>query len=692
MLFVVFGFVLCSCNSQDENIESYWYSSVSTMIEGKENGRTEIKNLFFDDGKYYATIDFYEIKDGVQDLSCMLYEINQDGKIKKELKLPAEVKHNFINAISNGKYYSIDTNNVLHVINLSSGQQEFSRSLGSGIHKGIYIVDEGIVVLSDDEVILYTMDGIEKVRVPAGNLSIYSYTNAFFVNDNHYYLIAGNPIEPTIYDIDFEEKKIDVLFQANSSVGVTYSGNMAFTAEGVYSIDVSNKSLIPITEWNYCDIKPSNGYAVENDYSLDGERFSKIYSYPNGDVEILTFKKQKSEDYDSRKILTIGGYGVSDSDSVKWAVYNYNRSQKEYRIFIDEYNRKYSYADGNEAQSALLKLIQDFNEGGAPDIFYGFGFDYRYFYNSGMVIDMYPLIKEDKSFSMDNISESVVNSFLDDGICYQLYSGYVFNGYWGLKENFDSKESVSYLDIQKLAEEKGIPGSINTHPVDYVDTIIRYSFDEIMGKGLSEDQLTEILNYANNVNYGGDSERAVAEGQCLTYMRFVYGLYDLKEIEESMNKSIVYLGRPSIYGVTHTIDPDGLVAISSSSDHPEECWNFIKYMFDEQVQESIASYGINPVNKNVLNEFINYSKNPNQVNRENYIMFNYFRDKKKVPDWIINDYLDMVDSVDSVVTYDWGIFNIISEEVDAFTLGKKSIGDVSKSLKSRLTIYWSENY
>lgn len=53
----------------------------------------------------------------------------------------------------------------------------------------------------------------------------------------------------------------------------------------------------------------------------------------------------------------------------------------------------------------------------------------------------------------------------------------------------------------------------------------------------------------------------------------------------SLNDSFVYLGFPSIYGSARAAEPDGLVAISADTQYADACWQLIKIMLSNEVQE-----------------------------------------------------------------------------------------------------------
>ena len=169
-------------------------------------------------------------------------------------------------------------------------------------------------------------------------------------------------------------------------------------------------------------------------------------------------------------------------------------------------------------------------------------------------------------------------------------------------------------------------------------------------------------------------------------------LYDLADIESSLNDSFVYLGFPSINGSARAAQTDGLVAISSDSKYKEACWQLIKYMLTDEVQEIEIIYGNNPVINTVFEDHCKYAAHPDSVSDNEVVWKSIVRGKKAVPGWIISDYREMVLSINSVISYDWGLYNIICDEVNAYYYQNKSPEAIAKTFQSRLDLYVSENY
>ena len=55
------------------------------------------------------------------------------------------------------------------------------------------------------------------------------------------------------------------------------------------------------------------------------------------------------------------------------------------------------------------------------------------------------------------------------------------------------------------------------------------------------------------------------------------------------------------------------------------------------------------------------------------------------------DFYKMIESVDSVLYFDWGIADIIDDEVSSYFNQNKPVDEIAESLYSRIELYLSEN-
>ena len=703
----VMGTCACNKNSEPVSTDSYWYGCSSFRVPAVEGYRQGMRSSIYSDGHYYLTVygeKSDEKTDGPEEY-YRLYKIDSDGNEVSNVSLPVKCAHSGNQAvIENDRLYCSDqSSNTDYVIDINSGKI-INEEITDEITMGFYSVDDGYVKMSAGSLTRYSKEGNESGRIKGNEIA-----NAisFYQKDGTYYLMANKNGKLICYEADFDKSRLEKILESSSADLESFEINngIFFSDKGVYYIDTKSKMLMPVTEWNYVDIKPAYKAArYELNLAYDNLRFGRLYAYNDNEIELIIFNNLPAENNANRKVITIGGYGVDFSVAIKWAVYRFNTSQNEYRVFLEDYWNEYAYGSGIEAQSQIAKLIKHFSEGGAPDIYYGANFDYRYMYNAGLVTDMMPLIEKDTDFSMENLILSIKDTIVKDGTCYQIFPAFYFDGDFGRKADF-SDENITYMQVNDLAKKKNIPVRGDMEAAEYADQIIRYSLGDLVDNSsgahiVSEEQLKEIVEYS--VKYGisfGSLENSIADfdtvhkGTHLTCRRTYLGnLYDLADIESNLNDSFVYLGFPSINGSSRAAQTDGLVAISSDSKHKEACWQLIKYMLTDEVQEIEIIYGNNPVTNTVFEDYCKYAAHPDSVSDTEVVWKSIVRGQKAVPGWIISDYREMVYSINSVISYDWGLYNIICDEVNAYYYQNKSPEAIAKTFQSRLDLYVSENY
>ena len=611
----------CSNKEETINTDSFWYSCSSFSIPAVKGYSQSYYGGMYADGYYYLTVFGQKLDEKTtgEETYYKLYKIDSDGNCINNVDLPTKCLSPVHQIVVNNKLYCVGTDSSTEfVIDVNTGDIISEENTNEIIY-GFYSSTDNYVKLTANSCIRYALDGTETGRVKTGDAF-----SAFYQRDGKYYLVVdGNKLK--FYEMDFENKKRKSAIECDITDYFDFEINRdsIFTDEGVYYMDARSKSFMPITEWNYVDVKPAyKSTLYETNISFGNSKFGKLYAYNDYEIELIIFNNIPADNNKDKKPITIGGYGINSSLAIKWAVYKFNTSQNEYRVFLDDYWHDYSYTTGTDAQSQIAKLIKHFNEGHAPDIYYGTNFDYRYLYNAGLVIDMLPIIEKDPDFKLDDLVPSIKETVTKNGICYQMFSAYYFDGDFGLKKDF-SGDDITYKQVDALAQKKGISIRGDMPAAEFADQIIRYSLGDFIDRStgnhiLTIEELRDIVDFSvrNGMPYGTYSNYiadmdTVHNGTYLTCRRtWVGNLYDVYAIESELNDSFVYLGFPSVYGSSHGIQPDGLVAISADTKNPEVCWQIIKCMLSDDVQEIELGEHNNPVINKIIAKYNNiiYSK------------------------------------------------------------------------------------
>lgn len=562
----------------------------------------------------------------------------------------------------------------------------------------ISVISDGFVIVGSSTIARYSWDGnvIEKLTT---DFYCYSEDTGFFEENGKFYVIEEKNLGEYVYhEVNFDSGICHPV-TTGRSVGINgsvVSGEYYFSSDGEYRVDLNNMKVDCVAEWNNIDIRPPKKYldTPSRKFPLDEERFAISYEYRDCSSEVLIFHYDPSIDRSGVETIKIGGYRVYDDPVLNWAVYSFNTTNKDFRVVLEDYSQRFDAILPDERRRATLALTQYFNEGNAPDIYYGPRFDYAYMGRNGMVID----ISEYMNSANENtkLTEAAYRIMIeDDGKCYQLFSGYSMLGRKIEESVLDSIKDTSVFSLFKYAQERDILYSF-TSAHDIVDTAIRYDFPDLWGvydgkRKISHEELVELVTIATSLPVTDDDEIAidadVVNGRVLMGTAVMF--CDLSDFK-SPSDSLRYIGYPSIHGSIHLAIPQCSLAISASAKNKDKCWEMMSMILSEEAQKQTLLSGNIPVTQSALDLFCDISLHPDNVKDAD--LRSYVGKRKPVSQETINLFLETISTVDTVATYDWGIFDIINDEINSYFSQHRSVEQITETLEKRLTLYMEENY
>ncbi len=563
-----------------------------------------------------------------------------------------------------------------------------------------YIVPiyEGFVIVGASTIARYTMGG-ELIKAIKPGFSCYVDGVGFFEDDGKYYVIEEKEMGEFIYhEVNFETGSCPALARSKD-IGVKgkdVEGQYYFNPDGEYKVNLSAMQVERLADWNCIDIRPpmKTLYTPSKKIQLDDERFAISYEYRDQTSEVILFHYDPSIDRSQVQTLKIGGYGVYDDLVLQWAVYTFNSSNKKYRVILEDYGERFdSYTTGNRTKTNLA-LTQYFNEGNTPDIFYGTRFDYEYMGRNGMVIDMADYVNsiENASSTMTDAAQRLV--FNEEGSCYQLFAGYVTFGFYVQENVLDSVQDTSIFSLYQYAEDHDILYSV-TSASDIVDMAIRYNFTDLYGaydgrKKITQEELEALVSIVVSLPVSQShfaDEEDVMNGKVLMTSSIGYCYISS---EEANKGAFRYIGYPSIHGSVYLAVPQCCLAISSTAKNKDACWEVLSALLSENAQKQTVNSGCIPVTKKTVDIVCEMALDSNSIKDD--VLAGCIICDKEVTQADVDRFLQEISMVDNVATYDWGIFDIISEEINSYYSQNRSPEQITQTLDQRLTLYMQENY
>lgn len=558
-------------------------------------------------------------------------------------------------------------------------------------------ITDGFVIGGYSNIARYSRDGILLNSI-SFDFPFLMGTECFFEDNGHFYAIEEKELGSIIYhEVDLATGTATTL-ATNADIGIVglnVEGKYFFNPDGEYKVDFASMQVDCLADWNYIDIRPPKKMLNTpcEYFSLDDSRFALSYQYRDGSSEVLIFQYDPSIDRSNVETIKIGGFNVFSDTVLQWAVYTFNTKNKDYRVILEEYGDRFDKYSLEEGHTGKLALTKYFNEGNTPDIFYGTRFDYEYMGRNGMVVNLSEYINS--SQIMSGVTETATNLFYDgDSTCYQLFSGYSMCGRSVQENVYETAGEMSVFDLFRYAKDNEIPYSLES-AVNIVDEAIRYDFAYLWGaydgiKKISREKLMELVSIALSVpaselHYA--SEEDVICGKSLLCTTVV--LCDLSEIRVEDNR-FRFIGYPSISDSVHLAQPECCLAISTTSSHKEKCWEVLSMLLSKEAQKQTMMSGYIPVTKDMLDMFGEMSMHPELVTDE--VLKSFIGKRDPVDQKVIDIFLETVSSADTLETQDYGIYDIICDELNSYYSQSRSPEQIAASLDQRLTLYCQENY
>lgn len=676
----------------ERDSKSFGYEVFSYTIEPYENCGTYLDGVYFIDNHYCICMHYLD-ESGLISSNLILTESDGENEewhgIENNLIPCSAAGNTLLSPYSYNQIAMIDSSSGDIIKLVECGTLEPSADI-IGFEDFFYVIN-------GCEVSCYDLEGNLLYQVTDNEINHYNQRVGMFESGDSMFI----PLSVDVHNIEFfsiDESGIEKVSESQN-IGLEetcLSKNYSFLRDGEYIYNPQDETLTKLADFNLIDIIPESRGLMTPAYwiGIDEQHFSKIYNYTDESIEILLCNYEPSIDHSNAVTITIGGYGVTEDLAVKWMQYLYNKGNENFRIILEDYGERFPYYDALSAMSAKVDLIKYFEDGNRPDIYYGSFFDFNYMGRNGEVVDLLTINSE---LDLAELSPSVLDSTLSDGHLYRLFPSYYLNGFWGKTEYFPSSD-ISIYELDDLVKGTGIQPFSSFRSVDIADGAIEYAMEQFVydpDRPLTYDMVIDTVEFALEYGYSEDDMMSGISAisdiryDSLLGLGYIGNLYNLGWMIE--NEEISFIGYPSVYGASHLINPTGLVAISTDSANIDESWAAISLMFSDEIQKILVTNQSLPVNDAILRASCDYAIAPSSVPDDDYIFHSYYYGREPLDKQTVDSLLNAVNNIDTVVSYDWGIYSIIREEINSKENGK-TIEEIADCIYNRINTYVDENY
>ena len=724
ILLVAITMNTCGCGKKNKyEYTSGAYTFSSFDVPEKEGYESIVKDIIKDGENVCIPVVYVKFDESLNetvDVRTDIYTVNLSGETIYTLEVmgeqsPAAVLNNEYvylgystsdnqgsgTAITNDSARKVavfldkKTGNLTRVI---QSDDEFSPNY-------IVPVSDGFVLVGETTICKYSESGVLQSKIETG-FTCFNDAPGFFEDNGRYFVIEEIDLDTIAYhEVDFG-KGMCTRKCGSKDIGIVYPGTACgpyyFNPDGEYKVDLVNMKAGSVADWNSIDIRPpkTSLNTPSKRYALDDNCFAMSYEYYNRarSKEVLIYHFDPSIDRSKTKTIKIGGFGVYDDLMLQWVVYEFNTSNTDYRVVMEDYSQRFG-GGGNldDTVKGKLNLMKYFNEGNSPDIFYGTQFDYEYMGRNGMVVDMSDYLKEESGFDVA-LTETAKNLLFDgNGACYQLFASYYLNGYYASQEVVNSVGDLSLSSLYSYSQEHSI--TLTSNPAaNTFDEAIEYDFADLWGaydgeRKITREELEKMISEVISIP-SSDNTLAVADdvenGRVLVFPSICSCYYDEEDRANSYSGDYVFIGYPSVHGSVHLAVPQCLMAISTSAQNKDKCWEVVSKLFSEVVQNQAVVSQYVPVTEKALNTLCESILNPKESPIESWREM--FGNRGSGNQDILDKFLENIETADTIAVYDWGLFSIITDELNSYYSQNRTPSQIAETLDKRLTLYMQENY
>ncbi len=398
--------------------------------------------------------------------------------------------------------------------------------------------------------------------------------------------------------------------------------------------------------------------------------------------------------------------------NLRSAVLDYNRSNTEYRIEVQDYS-EYNTQDDYEA--GITKLSTEIISGNVPDLFVSDGLPLKQYAAKGLLEDLLPYIEADEELGgREAFVQPVLNAMLQEDSLYQLVSYFRVNTavtsarYVGDVSGWTLEEARAAMD--NMPEDASLMYAYTTQN-SLLRQLCRWNLSSYVNWETGEcrfdtGEFEKLLEFSQlvpkKITIDDDEWRdyeegtRIREGKQLMSVLTLYDWYDLLYQQSYWGEDMVFVGFPSDdrQGSAFTVD-DGL-AMSSRCEYKDAAWDFMR----SQLMDNSYGWGFS-VLQSKFDAYMEEAMTPDTWTDEEGNVIEYpkveYTDSSgetvRIMAMSQTDYdrfMVLLNNTTKMADYDESIMEIVMDEAQPFLSGKASAEKVARMVQSRVRIYVNE--
>jgi len=445
-------------------------------------------------------------------------------------------------------------------------------------------------------------------------------------------------------------------------------------------------------------------YFVRNTYEKSGAD-----TYGITHLKLVHIKRAEKNPHAGKTIITVAASTYPGEPFIEHMV-EYNRDpSKKSRIVVRDYSAEElsSMESAAKAKASIAdKVYLDMVSGNGADILLDFG-GYTQFQRSDILVDLNTLIDGSEALDRSRYFDNVFRAFETDGKLFNIPVSFRLSGMVGNKEYIGDKTAWDLDEFNKTADS--LPDKVTMITdvpwTELLTSLMRGSsfsfvnydqkkvdfdnpqFRQILeatkkyGSSRTRSQINSTVSYDSPEN----PEKLLDEGALALVSETMYDLYSFSVLATKCGGNIAFPGAPSAGKLGMAAVEASTFSIAKSSPHQEEAWAFIRFMFEDEPQYSVANANLGfSVNRATFDRMMNEEIKNNQDfrAREGTERLGY---EIELNEELASRLKSVIENIHARDTFDPAIMLIINEEVPGFFNDQRSLDDVVRIIQNRCT-------
>lgn len=392
--------------------------------------------------------------------------------------------------------------------------------------------------------------------------------------------------------------------------------------------------------------------------------------------------RKNGETTDGAKATLVYGTMNLDQEMSTW-IAEYNLAHEDCQVEVREYGQ-----DGFE--EGLMRLNAEIVQGNGPDLLDLSDIDVAPYISLGALMDLYPLLAADTELQPETFVPGILKLYEENGHLYGIAPGYRLETIMGEKTLLGdpSEWTVEKMNdvIDNLPDDSCFINNLGA--LGFLRIVLQRGMDEYVNWeaescSFDSNQFKELLQLAavmDTFPVFDDDEQAIAEGKLLANRLYVS---DVEEYAASsrlfQGEPVVCVGFPSPEGGGALVTPYLPVGICRE-ENLDAAWEFVRSLLGEEFQEEHIRFNF-PLRQDSLQRLFEETITRSAKNEPA---------DRAISQEDCDALYEVIYSANNSQVFDANIWDIVSEEAEAYFAGEKALEQVVQIIQNRAETYIQE--